>query len=320
MGEYKILISDNVAQECVDRFKAEGLDVDYNPGLAPDALLARIAGFDGLVVRSATKVTADVIDRGAKLKIIGRAGTGVDNIDVKHATEKGVVVINSLGGNTISAAEQAFALMISLARKTPQAHASVQAGKWERNKFSGVELYQKVLGIIGLGKIGQEVAKRARAFAMEVISFDPVIPDEIFEKTGVAKVEFRTLLQRSDFISLHVPLLPGTRNMIGEKELEICKKDVRIINGSRGGIIDEAALSKALKSGRIAGAALDVYQDEPPKHNLFIGLDNIVTTPHLGASTSEAQVRVAVEIAETMVAHFRNQKIDNIVNPEVLGR
>jgi len=320
MAEFNILISDNISPVCTDIFTSAGLQVDYSPGLAPDGLLNKIPAYHGLIVRSATKVTREVIEAGRELKAIGRAGTGVDNIDLQAATERGIAVFNSRGGNTISAAEHAFALMMSLARNIPAAHGSMKNGKWERKKFAGVELYQKILGVVGFGQIGREVARRARAFDMQIIAFDPLIPEEVFASSHAENCSLEEVFRQSDFITIHVPLLPETRHLIGTRLFEICKPSLRLINASRGGVVDEAALFKALKSGVLAGAALDVFESEPPGNLKLLNLDNFVATPHLGASTREGQDRVASEIAQTVAAYLKDGQVSNLVNEEILGK
>jgi D-3-phosphoglycerate dehydrogenase len=317
---FKVLISDSVADVCIEKFIENGVEVSNQPGLSPVDLLAQIPEYHGLVVRSATKVVADVIRQGRNLKAIGRAGTGVDNIDLEAATERGIVVLNSQTGNTVSAAEQAFALMMALARNIPKGHMSTVAGKWERNKLKGVELYRKTLGLIGLGKIGQEVAKRAKAFEMTVLAYDPLISSEVFQAAGIEQADLDSIYRGSDFISIHVPHTKQTHYMIGDEVFEICKPSLRLINASRGGVVDESALYRALKDNKIAGAALDVYEQEPPGDSPLFTLENIVLTPHLGASTFEAQDRVALEIAETMCDFFQNKPVGNVVNKIALEK
>lgn len=312
-----ILISDTLPDICRELLEEKQIAVTYRPDLSAEELLDTISDFEGLIVRSGTQVTADVIRRGKKLKVVGRAGSGVDNIDVGEATENGVAVLNCVGANTLSAAEHTLALLISLARQIPAAHQSLRQGRWDRAKFKGVELNGKTYGIIGLGKIGVEIARRAQAFDMTTISHDPLIPPEVFKDARVESVSLEDLLNRSDFISIHVPLLPETKHLIGVKELQMCKKSLRLINTSRGGIVDETALYQALSEGRIAGAALDVFEVEPPVDNALLSLENVIATPHLGASTYEAQERVAKGIAERVSRFLLDGTAKDLVNPEV---
>ncbi|MEI6513829.1 MAG: hydroxyacid dehydrogenase, partial [bacterium] len=288
----KVLVSDPISDEGLEVLK-QGVEVDYLPDLTQKQLIAKIGDFEALMVRSKSKVTAEVINAGTKLRIIGRAGVGVDNIDVNAATQRGIVVVNSPEGNTIAAAELAFALMLALARNIPQADASLRSGEWERNKFIGTEVYKKTLGIVGMGRIGTEVAKRAKAFRMTVIANDPFLSEERSIEIGVESVSLEDLYKRSDFITLHVPKTPETAGMINAEAISMMKTGVRIINAARGGIIDEEALANAIKSEKVAGAALDVFSSEPPSADLdLINLSQDVVTPHLGASTEEAQVLV----------------------------
>jgi len=315
----RILISDHVDGCCGEILRQQGLIVDYSPGASPAQLVEKIAAADGLVVRSATKVTADVIAHAPKLRVIGRAGAGVDNIDVAAATQRRIAVFNAAAANTISATEHTLALMLALARHIPRAHQSLVQGKWNRTAFPGAELSGKFLGVIGLGKIGREVAARAQAFGMKVMAYDPLIPAAEFADAGVEACTFDHLIRNSDFITIHAPFSGDTRYLIGEQQLQICKPSLRIVNTARGGIIDERALYQALQEGRIAGAALDVFENEPPGDLPLLKLDNVVATPHLGASTIEAQQRVAEEIARSVADFLLHGKVDNIVNSEVLG-
>lgn len=319
MSDFKVLISDAVDRACVSVFEKRGLTVDYKPGLAPADLLELISNYHALVVRSATKVTAQLLEKATNLKVVGRAGSGVDNVDVEAASQRGVAVLNTPGGNTISAAEHTFALMIALARQIPAAHISMKEQKWERSAFAGVELFGKTLGIVGLGQIGKEVAKRALAFGMNVISFDPVIPASAFDAAGAKQVDFDTLIRESDFVTLHVPLNEETRDLIADPQFEICKKNLRLINVARGGVVNEEALFRAIESNRIAGAALDVYYNEPPADFRFSNFKNVITTPHLGASTIDAQIRVGVQVAEAIAEYFSGKRIPNIVNADRIG-
>ncbi len=312
----KILVSDDLAEEGLRLLQSHpALDVAYRPGLKPADLVAAIAEFEGLVVRSATQVTAEVIAAAARLKVIGRAGIGVDNVDVPAATARGIVVMNTPSGNATTTAEHALALLISTARKIPQACASMKAGKWEKKKFTGSELTSKVLGIVGLGNIGKILADRARGLKMQVLAYDPFLTQEAAERIGVEKVELPELYRRSDFISVHTPLTDQTRGLVGREAFQAMKPGVRIVNCARGGIVDEAALLAALTEGKVAGAALDVFVEEPPPpDHPLVRHENVVCTPHLGASTAEAQVKVAIEIAEQLGDYFATGQIRNSVN------
>ena len=296
----KVLISDQMDPKAAEIFRARGVHVDERPGLSKDELKAIIGDYDGLAIRSATKVTADVLEAAASLKVVGRAGIGVDNVDIPAATARGVVVMNTPFGNSITTAEHAIALMFALARELPAADASTQAGKWEKNRFMGVELTSKTLGLIGAGNIGSIVAERAIGLKMKVIAYDPFLSPERAVDLGIEKVELDDLLARADFITLHTPLTDQTRNILSRENLAKTKAGVRIINCARGGLIDEAALKELLESGHIAGAALDVFVEEPAKSNPLFGTPGFVATPHLGASTTEAQVNVAIQVAEQM--------------------
>ncbi|MEA3017290.1 MAG: D-3-phosphoglycerate dehydrogenase / 2-oxoglutarate reductase [Sphingomonadales bacterium] len=310
----KVLISDPMDPNAAEIFRAHGVEVDERPGLSKDELKAVIGGYDGLAIRSATKVTADLLDAAARLKVIGRAGIGVDNVDVAAATARGIVVMNTPFGNSITTAEHAIALMFALARELPAADASTQAGKWEKNRFMGVELTSKTLGLIGAGNIGSIVADRALGLRMKVIAFDPFLTQERAVDLGVEKVELDELLARADFITLHTPLTEQTRNILSRDNLAKTKKGVRIVNCARGGLIDEAALKEALESGHIAGAALDVFVEEPAKANPLFGTQGLVATPHLGASTTEAQVNVAIQVAEQMSEFLTRGGVVNALN------
>lgn len=319
----KILISDQISPKGVEILQKH-LEVDYSPGLSKEDILARIAQYDALMVRSGTKVTREIIEAGVNLKIIGRAGVGVDNIDVEAATEKGIVVVNSPGGNTRAAAEHTIALLFALARNIPQAYLSLKKGEWKRSKFMGTEVHGKTLGVIGLGRIGGEVARRAVALGMEVIAYDPYISEEVAERLQVKLVDLPTLLSTSDFITIHTPLTKETKHLIGERELNMMRKGARIINTARGGIIDEVALFNAIKEGKIAGAAIDVFEQEPPPpDHPLLQLEEVIVTPHLGASTVEAQEFVAVDVAQQIVDFFRGLPPSSPVNlpalpPELL--
>lgn len=311
----KILVLDNLSEEGVDVFrKREGFEVDVKPPQKPDELAAIINGYDGLVVRSGTKVTAEALEHADKLKVIGRAGVGTDNIDKVAATNRGIVVMNTPGGNTISTCEHTFALMFALCRNIPEAHASMQAGRWDRKKFMGSEVCGKTLGIIGVGRIGGAIAKRAQSFEMKIIAFDPILTSLKAEALGVELVSFDELIERSDFVTIHAPKTEKTTNMIGAAQFKKMKDNCRILNCARGGIVNEEELAQALKNREIAGAALDVYTSEPFENNPFIGIDNVVMTPHLAASTDEAQQIVALDVAEQMIQYLETGAIINAVN------
>jgi D-3-phosphoglycerate dehydrogenase len=292
----KILITDPVDDALLADLRKDGFEVDLKPETSPESLLKLIPDYEALIVRSGTKVTAEVIESGRKLRVIGRAGAGVDNIDVDAATRRGIIVMNTPGGNTVSTAEHTLSLLFALARNIPQAHASVVSGKWERKKFVGVELDGKTIGVIGLGKVGREVAKRCLALGMKVVGYDPILSSEVAMKMGVDLLSLDDVYRRSDFLTVHVPLTPETKGMIGEREIGQCKLGVRIINCARGGIVDEDALLKGLESGRVAGAALDVFSHEPPGQLRILFHEKVIATPHLGASTEDAQEKVSAQI------------------------
>ncbi|HLC17432.1 MAG TPA: phosphoglycerate dehydrogenase [Thermodesulfobacteriota bacterium] len=312
----KILISDNLSPKAIEVFKSKaGLDCEVSTGLTPEELKKKIKDFHALVVRSATKVTSDILDAAENLKVIGRAGTGVDNIDVQSATKKGVVVMNTPGGNTITTAEHAVSMMLSLARYIPQATASTRGGKWEKKKFQGTEVTGKTLGILGVGNIGSVVASRAIGLKMNVIAYDPYISQEAADKLGIALVSLDEFYRRSDFISIHIPLTNETKNFVNAETFKRMKPGVRLINCARGGIVNEADLAEAIKSGLVAGAALDVFEKEPPEpDNPLLKMEEVVMTPHLGASTTEAQENVAVAIAEQVSDFLTSGTIRNAVN------
>ncbi len=312
----RVLISDALSPAAVQIFKDRGVEVDFQPNLGKDKdkLTELIGGFDGLAIRSASKVTAKILEKAIKLKVIGRAGIGVDNVDIPAATARGIIVMNTPFGNSITTAEHAITMMLALARQIPEADASTRAGKWEKNKFMGVEIFGKTLGVIGCGNIGSIVADRAIGLKMKVIAFDPFLSSERAMDLGVEKVELEELFKRADFITLHTPLTEKTRNIIDAKALARVKKGVRIVNCARGGLVDEAALYEALKAGRIAGAAFDVFVEEPATQNPLFSLPNVVCTPHLGAATSEAQENVALQIAEQMSDYLLRGAISNAVN------
>ncbi len=310
----KVLVSDNISPKCIEILKKSGLEVDVKTGMKPEELKACIGDYHGLIIRSATKVTSEIINAAKNLKVIGRAGSGLDNVDRAAATKKGIVLMNTPGGNTITTAEHSIALMVALARQIPQATISMKAGKWEKKKFMGVELFNKTLGIIGIGNIGSQVAKRAQGLAMNVIAYDPFLSEDKAKAMGVEKVDIKELFRRSDFITIHTPLTPETRNMINKETIKMMKPGVRIINCARGGIINEKDLYEALVGGKVAGAALDVFEKEPPENNPLLKLNNVISTPHLGASTKEAQENVAVAVAEQVVDYLIHETIRNAVN------
>ena len=310
----KVLISDKLAPEAVEIFKERGLEVDFRPGISADEIAEIIHDYDGLAIRSATKVTAALLAKATKLKAVGRAGIGVDNVDVPAATKAGVVVMNTPFGNSVTTAEHAITMMLSLARQIPQAHISTVAGKWEKSKFLGTEISGKRLGIIGCGNIGAIVADRAQGLKMRVMGFDPFLTPERAKQLGIEKVELPELLAKADFITLHTPLTDATRNIISADALQKTKKGVRIINCARGGLIDEVALCAALHSGHVAGAALDVFCEEPARDNLLFEAPNLIATPHLGASTTEAQEKVALQVAEQLSDYLMNGAVSNALN------
>lgn len=316
-----ILISDDVSQKCIDILENNNLKVTKNTKLSKQELLEEIKKYDCLIVRSATKVTAEVLESAGKsLKLVARAGTGVDNIDIVSASKAGVVVMNAVGSNTISAVELTCGMFISLARQLPLANQTMKEGKWERSKFVGTELYNKTLAIVGLGRIGKEVAQRMKSFGMHTIGYDPITSAESAAQVGIEFKSMEEIWPVADYISIHVPLLPETKNMINADVLAKCKKGVRIVNCARGGIVDENALLESLKAGHCAGAGLDVFDEEPPKNFDLINHPNVVCTPHLGASTVEAQTRVAIDIAEQIVNLIKNDKIEGVVNPNVFEK
>ncbi len=311
----KVLVAEPISDEAVEYMRRNGLHVDVKTGMSREELLNTIAEYDAIIVRSQTKVDSEVIEAAKNLKIIGRAGVGVDNIDIAAATQKGIVVVNAPGGNTISTAEHAIALMLAAARKIPQADRSVKEGKWERKKFMGVELRGKTAGVIGLGRVGFEVAKRCKALEMNVLAYDPYVSKERAEKIGVAVVDLDTLLSQADVITVHVPRTKETIGMIGREQFQKMKDGVIVINAARGGIVDEKALYDAIVSGKVRAAGLDVYEKEPPDpNNPLLKLENVVTTPHIAASTKEAQLNVGMIIAEDIVKMGRGLPVRNAVN------
>jgi D-3-phosphoglycerate dehydrogenase len=317
-GRPRVLVSDPVAPEGVDLIRKVA-HVDVRTGLAPDELIAAIPGYRALVVRSETKVTRAVIEAGRELLVVGRAGVGVDNIDLDAATERGVIVVNAPQGNTVAAAEHTIALLLALARHIPRADASLRGGEWRRKEFVGTEVRGKVLGIVGLGKIGSEVARRAAAMEMQVLGYDPFVPDERARALGVQSVEFDELLRASDFITVHVPGGATNAGLIGREEMAKLRPGARLINVARGGIIDEAALADAVRSGKVAGAAIDVFTAEPPGENPLLHDPRIIVTPHLGASTAEAQERVALDVAEQIVDVLQGRPARYAVNAPLLA-
>ncbi|HEY7914241.1 MAG TPA: phosphoglycerate dehydrogenase [Blastocatellia bacterium] len=312
----RILVSDGLEKTGVEILRsAEGVTVYERPDISADELERVIGDYDALIVRSKTKVTARLIEKAGSLKVVGRAGTGVDNIDVDAATRHGVVVMNAAAGNTVTTAEHTFAMLMSLARQIPQAVGSTRSGRWEKTKFLGVELYGKTLGIIGLGRIGSAVAERARAFGMRVLAFDPYFTPEAARDLGIEIVPLKEVLAGSDFITLHTPLTEETRGIINRESIALMKPNARIINCARGGLIDEQALAGAIRDGRVAGAALDVFEQEPVSpDNPLLSLDRVITTPHLGASTTEAQLNVATLIAEQVLDYLVNGTVRGAVN------
>ncbi|WP_261665162.1 phosphoglycerate dehydrogenase [Deinococcus sp. Marseille-Q6407] len=312
----KVLVSDALSETAVQIFRDRGVEVDYQPELGKDpARLAEVIGqYDGLAIRSATKVTPELLERAEHLKVIARAGIGVDNVDIPAASKKGIIVMNTPFGNSVTTAEHAIALMFAVARQLPEASASTHAGKWEKNRFMGVELFNKTLGLIGAGNIGSIVADRARGLHMKVIAYDPFLSEERALELGVRKVELDELLARADFITLHVPLNDKTRNLLSRENLQKTKPGVRIINAARGGLIDEEALAELLRSGHVAGAALDVFAEEPARESPLFGLPGVVATPHLGASTTEAQENVALQVAEQMSDYLLTGAVHNALN------
>ncbi len=322
----RILVTDNLSPRGVQVLRtAPEVEVDEQPTRPPEVLARAIGAYDALIVRSATKVTPQVLADPGRLKVVGRAGVGVDNVDVEAATARGIVVMNTPSGNTITVAEHTFGLLLALAKNIPQATASMKAGRWEKGTFLSVEVCHKVLGVLGLGRIGAEVARRAKAFGMQVIAYDPFISAEAAAALGVELVEVADLYRRADFITVHVPLSPETTHLVDAQAIAQMKDGVRIVNAARGGIVDEAALCEALRSGKVAGAALDVFEREPSTDSPLLGLPNVISTPHLGASSEEAQENVAVEVAQQVLDYLLRGIIRNAVNapslpPELFRR
>lgn len=319
----KVLVLDNVSEQAVAVLRDQGIEAEVSPTLPEEELIAKIPPYDGMIVRSQTKVTARVIAAATNLKVIGRAGVGVDNVDLDAATNKGVIVLNAPDGNTISTAEHTIGMIMALARKIPQAHATLKEGRWDRKSFTGVEINGKTLGIIGMGRIGTEVAKRMLAMGMTILAFDPFLTEEKATKLGVRLVTLDELLAAADFITVHTPLTKETKGLLNAETLRRTKKGVRIINCARGGIVEEDALADAIEAGQVAGAALDVYTEEPPTNQRLINLPQVVVTPHLGASTAEAQINVAIDVAVEMAKVLKEEPFKNAVNvptvrPEVM--
>ena len=314
----RVLVCDPIADEGVRALQEFGAEVDVRLRQSPDELIANISDYDAVIVRSETRVTAAAIQAAQRLQVVGRAGIGVDNIDVEAATQRGILVVNAPTGNIISAAEHSVGLMLSLARNIPQANVTLKGGKWERSRFMGVEVRGKTLGIIGLGQVGSEVARRARGLEMRVVGCDPFVPEERARVLGVDMVSLEELLRQSDFITIHTSLTEGTRGLIGEAELALVKANVRIVNTARGGIIDEEALCRAVAEGRVAGAALDVFEGEPKVNPKLLESESIIVTPHLGASTAEAQERVALDVVEQIIAVFKGEPVRYAVNAPLI--
>ncbi|MBF0567789.1 MAG: phosphoglycerate dehydrogenase [Nitrospirae bacterium] len=310
----KVLVSDNISDKGVEILRSASLEVDVKTGMTPDELKACIGQYDGIVIRSATKLTADVIECAKNLKVIGRAGSGLDNVDKAAATSKGIVVMNTPGGNTITTAEHTIALIVSLVRKIPQATQSMKSGKWEKKKFMGVELFDKTLGVLGFGNIGSQVAKRALGLGMRVICYDPFLNEDLASNLGIKKVSLDELFAGSDIITVHTPLTNETKYIINKDSIGKMKDGVRIINCARGGIVEEGALYEAIKSGKVAGAALDVFEKEPPENSPLMTLDEVICTPHLGASTHEAQENVALAVADQIADYLVHGTIRHAVN------
>jgi D-3-phosphoglycerate dehydrogenase len=318
---YKVLVTDGISHTgLVSLIEHPHFVVEWQPTLPVAELKNIIGDYDALIVRSQTKVTAELLEAAGRLRVIARAGVGVDNIDVNAATRKGIIVINAPGANTIAATEHTLAMMLSLARKIPQAHQKTAAGEWDRNSFKGVELYKKTLGVIGMGKIGTEVAKRAKSFGMNILGFDPYLTEERAKKLGFTKASLDLIAAESDFITIHTPLTNDTRGLVNDEYLRKTKKGVRFVNCARGGVIDEKALVRAIQAGHVAGAALDVFEREPVSDPELLGNPNIIVTPHLGASTVEAQEKVAQEVSAEIIEIFETQSIQNAVNmPQMSG-
>jgi D-3-phosphoglycerate dehydrogenase len=312
---YKIIIADSLPKEILDKYnQVEGISIDNKAGISKEDLLKIIPEYDGIAVRSRTKVTADIIEAGKKLKVIGRAGAGVDNIDANTATKQGIIVMNTPGGNTIAATEHTIAMLLAAMRNIPRANMSILEEKWDKKTYMGNELYEKTIGIIGLGKIGREVAKRLHAFDTNLIGYDPIVSPDLVERIGVKLVDFEELLKQSDIISIHAPKMPETVNLINKDKLKLCKNGVVIVNCARGGIVNEQDLLDGLNSGKVYRAALDVYSSEPPTDFTLAKHPNVIATPHLGASTEEAQTKVADQILSQMIEYYQKNVARNTVN------
>jgi len=317
----KVLVSDNLGEAGIEMFRAEeGIEVDVQTGLSPEELKNIIGGYDALVIRSATKVTADLLDSAERLKVVGRAGIGLDNVDIPEATKHGVVIMNTPGGNVITTAEHAIAMMLSLSRNIPRGTSTLKSGRWDKKLLQGREIYNKVLGVIGFGNIGSIVADRARGLKMRVIVHDPNVTEEQIRKAGFENVSLDELYQRSDYITVHVPKMKATMGLLNKDAFAKMKDGVMVINCARGGIVDEDALFEAIDSGKVAGAALDVFETEPPGECRLFDLDRLICTPHLGASTKEAQTNVAVQVADQIIQYLKDGTVINAVNaPSVTG-
>ncbi len=316
----KVLVSDNLADDGIAALKEAGIEVDLKPGLSEDELCDIIGEYDGLIVRSQTEVNPTVIERADRLRVIGRAGVGIDNVNLDAATRRGIIVMNTPGGNTVATAEHTLSLMLGLARNVAEAHMSVEDGKWERKKFTGTELFGKTLGILGLGRVGGEVAKRARAFDMRLIAYDPLVAERRAQNLDVELTSLENVLRSADYLTLHMPLTNETRGFVNKERIAMMKKGARLINCARGGLVDEDALAEALESGHLAGAGLDVYGTEPPTNSPLVKAPNVTHTPHLAASTNEAQRSVAVEIARQVAEALLSGTVRNAVNmPQLEG-
>jgi len=314
----RILISDQIESVCADVLRKDGFEVDLRPGMKNEELKKIIGEYEGLVVRSSTQVTSEIIGLAERMRVIGRAGAGVDNIDCDAATRRGIVVMNTPGGNTISTAEHTVSLLLSMARNIPQSFESLREGKWERKKYTGVELFGKTIGIVGLGKVGREVATRCQAFGMKTIGFDPVLSADVAAKLDIQLVSLQEIYAQADVITVHTPLNDETRGLIGDEQIKACKQGVRLINCARGGIVDEGALLRGLDSGKIGGAALDVFVQEPPTNTELLRHPKLIATPHLGASTEEAQEKVAKQIAMQVADLLHERGVSGAVNAEVI--
>ena len=322
--QHKVLVSDKVSEDGLEVFRKAGIHVDHLHEITQEQIAECIGEYDGWVIRSRSKATAAILERAGKLRVIGRAGVGVDNVDIEAASNRGIIVMNTPGGNTISTAEHTIAMIMSVARLVPQAHASMAGGKWDKKSFTGVELCNKVLGIIGFGRIGQEVAKRMKSFDMQVLAYDPFVSQDRTKQLGVQLATIDEIVEQADFITLHAPLSPETRNLINAERISRMKQGVRLVNCARGGLVDEAALADALRAGKVAGAAFDVFETEPlPADSPLRGIPTMIMTPHIAASTTEAQENVAIQVAEQIVDVLVNSKVRNAINapsiaPEVL--